>query len=117
MVTLSAVETGWREIRRRFTDVPDISVTVPPTAGAQDPTKCTAQRTGRHFVRNGQPTMELQISSGTLGLGGHLLVEGLLHHAAHGLALTRGINDTYGEADGVLIDLDSDLVLLSSTGR
>ncbi|MDX2407358.1 hypothetical protein NJO91_30060 [Streptomyces microflavus] len=93
-VILSAVETAWREIRHRFTDVPDISVTVPPTAGAQDLTKCTALRTGRHFIRNGQPTMELQVSSGTLGLGGHPLVEGLLHHAAHGLALTRGINDT-----------------------
>ncbi|WP_331759224.1 hypothetical protein [Streptomyces anulatus] len=93
-IILSAVETAWNEIRRRFTDVPGISVTVPPTAGPQDPTKCTALRTGRHFIRNGQPTMELQVSSGTLGLGGHPLMEGLLHHAAHGLALTRGINDT-----------------------
>ncbi|MGW0670688.1 hypothetical protein [Streptomyces sp. NPDC002746] len=93
-VILSAVETAWREIRRRFIDVPDVSVTVPPTTGPQDPTKCTALRTGRHFIRNGQPTMELQVSSGTLGVGGHPLMEGLLYHAAHGLALTRGINDT-----------------------
>ncbi|MFB7090804.1 hypothetical protein [Streptomyces sp. NPDC056296] len=90
-VIISAIETAWREIRRRFTD---ISVTVPPTVGAQDPTKCAALRTGRRFVRDGHLTMELQISSGTLGLGGRPMMEGLLHHAAHGLALTRGVGDT-----------------------
>jgi hypothetical protein len=93
-VIISAVETAWREIRRRFTGVPDISVTVPPTASAQDPTKCAALRTGRRFVRDGHLAMELQVSSGTLGLGGRPLMEGLLHHAAHGLALTRGVSDT-----------------------
>ncbi|MGW0604083.1 hypothetical protein [Streptomyces sp. NPDC002640] len=92
-VIISAVETAWREIRRRYTDVPDISLTVPPTAGALDPTNCTALRTGRHFERDGHLTMELQVSSGTLGLGGRPLMEGLLHHAAHGLALTRDIVD------------------------
>ncbi|MER5615872.1 hypothetical protein [Streptomyces sp. NPDC002215] len=46
---ISAVETAWREIRCRFAGVPDISVTVPPAAGAQDPTKCTALRTGRRL--------------------------------------------------------------------
>jgi len=95
-VIISAVETAWREIRRRFAGVPDISVTVPPTSGAQDPTKCTALRTGRRFVRDGHLTMELQVSSGTLRLGGRPLMEGLLHHAAHGLALTRGITDVSG---------------------
>ncbi|MYT21247.1 hypothetical protein GTW69_13260 [Streptomyces sp. SID7760] len=93
-VIISAIETAWREIRRRFGDVPDISVTTPPTAGAQDPTKCAALRTGRRFVRDGHLAMELQISSGTLGLGGRPMMEGLLHHAAHGLALARGISDT-----------------------
>ncbi|GHH54743.1 hypothetical protein [Streptomyces candidus] len=93
-VIISAVETAWREIRCRFDGVPDISVTTPPTAGAQDPTKCSALRTGRRFVRDGHLTMELQVSSGTLGLGGRPMMEGLLHHAAHGLALTRGVRDT-----------------------
>ncbi|MFD7915110.1 hypothetical protein ACFV30_31055 [Streptomyces sp. NPDC059752] len=93
---ISAIETAWREIRRRFDGVPDISVTTPPTAGAQDPTKCGALRTERRFVRDGHLTMELQVSSGTLGLGGRPMVEGLLHHAAHGLALTRGIVDVSG---------------------
>ncbi|MGW5295919.1 hypothetical protein [Streptomyces bacillaris] len=68
--------------------------TVPPAAGAQDPTKCTALRTGRRFVRDGRLTMELQVSSGTLDLGGRPMMEGMLHHAAHGLALTRGVSDT-----------------------
>ncbi|MGW4025743.1 MULTISPECIES: hypothetical protein [unclassified Streptomyces] len=95
-VIISAVETAWREIRRRFTGVPDISVTVPPPAGAQDPTKCTALRTGRRFVREGHLTLELQVSSDTLGLGGRPLMEGLLNHAAHGLALTRDIVDVSG---------------------
>ncbi|MEU9061740.1 hypothetical protein AB0D13_23475 [Streptomyces sp. NPDC048430] len=93
-VIISAIETVWREIGRRFGDVPDISVTTPPTPGAQDPTKCAALRTGRRFVRDGHLTMELQVSSGTLGLGGRPMMEGLLHHAAHGLALTRGVSDT-----------------------
>ncbi|MEE1931214.1 hypothetical protein V1J52_24055 [Streptomyces sp. TRM 70351] len=93
-VIISAIETTWREIRRRFGDVPDISVTIPPTAGAQDPTKCAALRTGRRFVRDGHLAMELQVFSGTLALGGRPMMEGLLHHAAHGLALTRGISDT-----------------------
>ncbi|MFH8520159.1 hypothetical protein ACH4CE_34785 [Streptomyces gelaticus] len=95
-VIISAVETAWREIRCRFAGVPDISVTVPPAAGAQDPTKCTALRTGRRFKRDGHMTMELQVSSGTLGVGGRPLMEGLLHHAAHGLALTRDITDVSG---------------------
>lgn len=59
-VIISAIETAWQEIRRRFNGVPDISVTTPPTAGAQDPTKCTALRTGRRFVRDGHLTMELR---------------------------------------------------------
>ncbi|MGW0670674.1 hypothetical protein [Streptomyces sp. NPDC002746] len=95
-VIISAIETAWREIRHRFDGVPDISVTTPPAAGAQDPTKCTALRTGRRFVRDGHLTMELQVSSGTLGLGGRPMMEGLLHHAAHGLALARGIVDVSG---------------------
>ncbi|AEM88636.1 hypothetical protein [Streptomyces violaceusniger] len=95
-VIISAVETAWKEIRRRYDGVPDISVTTPPTAGAQDPTKCTALRTGRRFIRDGRLTMELQVSSGTLGLGGRPMMEGLLHHAAHGLALDRGITDVSG---------------------
>ncbi|MEU5136956.1 hypothetical protein [Streptomyces californicus] len=93
-VIISAIETAWREIQRRFDDVPDISVTTPPTIGAQNPTKCAALRTGRRFVRDGHLVMELQVSSGTLGLGGRPVMEGLLHHAAHGMALTRGIKDT-----------------------
>ncbi|KUM95744.1 hypothetical protein AQI95_43055 [Streptomyces yokosukanensis] len=95
-VIISAVETAWREIRCRFDGVPDISVTVPPTVTAQDPTKCTALRTGRRFERDGHLTMELQVSSATLGLGGRPMMEGLLHHAAHGLALTRGITEVSG---------------------
>ncbi|MFB8441219.1 hypothetical protein ACFC7A_19455 [Streptomyces niveus] len=95
-VIISAIETAWREIRRRFDGVPDVSVTTPPTADAQDPTKCTALRTGRRFVRDGHLTMELQVPAGTLGLGGRPMMEGLLHHAAHGLALTRGIVDVSG---------------------
>ncbi|MFF9432045.1 hypothetical protein [Streptomyces sp. NPDC014746] len=95
-VIISAIETAWQEIRRRFEGVPDISVTTPPTAGAQDPTKCTALRTGRRFVRNGHLTMKLQVSSGTLGLGGRPLIESLLHHATHGLAFTRDIVDISG---------------------
>lgn len=80
-VILSTVETAWNEIRRRFTDVPGIFVTVPPAASPQNPTKCTALRTGRHFIRNGQPTMELQVSSATLGdlRHGHAL-GGQQHH-------------------------------------
>lgn len=66
-VIISAVETAWREIRRRFVDVPDIFIVVPPTAGAQDPTKCTALRTGCRFVRDRHLAMEIQGSSGTLG--------------------------------------------------
>ncbi|WP_262388143.1 hypothetical protein [Streptomyces parvus] len=66
---ISSVETAWREIRRRFTGVPGTSVTVPPTVGAQDLTECTARRTGRRFERDGHLIMELQVSSGTLGLG------------------------------------------------
>ncbi|MFE3380245.1 hypothetical protein [Streptomyces anulatus] len=95
-VIISAIETAWREIRRRFDGAPDISVTTPPTAGAQDPTKCTALRTGRRFVDDGHLTMELQVPSGTLGLGGRPMMEGLLHHAAHGLSFTRGIVDVSG---------------------
>ncbi|QFR02568.1 hypothetical protein F9278_15125 [Streptomyces phaeolivaceus] len=95
-VIISAIETAWREIRRRFDGVPDICVTTPPTTGAQDPTKCTALRTGRRFERYGHLTMQLQVSSGTLGLGGRPMMEGLLHHAAHGLALTRRIVDVSG---------------------
>ncbi|MFC9125693.1 hypothetical protein ACFT4A_02455 [Streptomyces sp. NPDC057099] len=95
-VIISAVETTWREIRHRFTGIPDLSVTVPPPASAQDATKCTALRTGRRFVRDGHLTMELQVSSGTLGLDGRPLMEGLLRHAAHGLALTRDIVDVSG---------------------
>ncbi|WP_326759197.1 hypothetical protein OHB35_15600 [Streptomyces phaeochromogenes] len=95
-VIISAIETTWREIRHRFDGVPDISVTIPPTAGAQDPTKCTALRTGRRFVRDGHLPMELQVSSAALALGGRPMMEGLLPHAAHGLALTRGIVDVSG---------------------
>ncbi|MCX4826158.1 hypothetical protein OG883_41545 [Streptomyces sp. NBC_01142] len=95
-VLISAVETAWKEIRRRFASVPDVSVTTPPTAGAQDPTTCSALRTGRHFDRDGTLTIELQVTSGTLGHGGRPMMEGLLHHAAHGLALARGITDISG---------------------
>lgn len=95
-VIISAIETAWREIRNRFDGVPDISVTTPPSADTQDPTKCAALRTGRRFVRDGHLTMELQVSSAALALGGRPMMEGLLHHAAHGLALTRGIVDVSG---------------------
>ncbi|MFJ4478817.1 hypothetical protein [Streptomyces xanthochromogenes] len=93
---ISAIETVWKEIRHRHPGVPDISVTIPPAARAQDPAKCTALRTGRRFVRDGLTTMELQVSAGTLGRGGRPMLQGLLHHAAHGLALDRGINDVSG---------------------
>ncbi|WP_331736491.1 hypothetical protein [Streptomyces sp. NBC_00045] len=95
-VLISAVETVWKEIRRRFADVPDVCVTTPPTAGAQDPTACAALRTGRSFDRDGTLTIELQVTSGTLGYGGRPMLEGLLHQAAHGLALARGITDISG---------------------
>ncbi|MGW6275732.1 hypothetical protein [Streptomyces sp. NPDC055060] len=53
-------------------------------------------RTDRRFVHDGHLTMELQVSAGTLGAGGHSVMGGLLHHAAHGLALIRGIKDVSG---------------------
>ncbi len=93
---ISTVESVWKEIRRRFAEVPDVSVTTPPPLGAQDPTACSALRTGRSFYREGTLTMELQVTSGTLGYGGRPMLEGLLHHAAHGLALARGITDISG---------------------
>lgn len=95
-VIISAVESAWREIRRRFDGVPDICVTVPAAAVAQDPAKCTTLRTDRRFERGGHLTMELQVASATLGRGGHAMLGGLLHHAAHGLALARGITDVSG---------------------
>ncbi|MFD9428113.1 hypothetical protein [Streptomyces sp. NPDC060054] len=93
-IIISSVETAWKEICRRFPGVPDISVTTPPSTDTQDPTKCAALRTGRHFIRDGSIRVELQVSSGALGFGGRAMLEGLLHHAAHGLALSRNIKDT-----------------------
>ncbi|MFD5752463.1 hypothetical protein [Streptomyces sp. NPDC127033] len=66
----------------------------PPTAAAQDPTKCAALRTGWRFERDGYLTMELQVSSATLGIGGRPMMEGLLYHAAH--ALAQGVIDVSG---------------------
>ncbi|MCC3767583.1 hypothetical protein [Streptomyces sp. UNOC14_S4] len=96
-VIISAIETAWKEIRHRFPDVPDVCVTIPPSAGAQDPVQCSALRTGRHFTRDGHLAVELQVTASTLGLGGRPMLGGLLHHAAHGLALVRAIKDTCGD--------------------
>ncbi|MFF1691693.1 hypothetical protein [Streptomyces sp. NPDC058254] len=91
---VSAVSTAWCEIQRRHPDVPRIAVTVPPSGTRFSPAKCATLRTGQHFVRAGAITMELQVSAASVAHGGRAMMQGLLHHAAHGLALCHGIRDT-----------------------
>lgn len=86
---VAALEATWREIQRRHTDVPDVVATL---AGAMD-------RYG-HFAphswqtQDGSHAHELFIGAEGIERGAVGTLGTLLHEAAHGAALVRGVKDT-----------------------
>lgn len=89
---VGAIADTWAEIRTRHHDVPDVVITV--GAGAEG----KSFRLG-HFAAGAWQAGDAEVSE--LFVGGEGLAQGpgellttLLHEAAHGVAHTRGIQDT-----------------------
>ncbi|MEU6587029.1 hypothetical protein [Nocardia sp. NPDC046763] len=90
---VNALENTWAAIRARHPDVPDVVLTV--GAGSTG----TSEMTLGHFAPNRWIRGEYELHE--LFVGGEGLQRGaadvlgtLLHEAAHGIAITRGIKDT-----------------------
>lgn len=88
-----AVETTWEAIRQRHPDVPAVIVTMASGGLTTDFVK------RGHFavdawMRGEDAAHELFIAGEGLALGGAAVLATLLHEAAHGAALTRGVQDT-----------------------
>src|SRR3954454_25158467 len=96
-----ALEVVWAEIRRRHPDVPPVIVTV--GAGSIGAPRGTL-RLGHYAHARWRPTTtagEAPAAVAELFIGGEGLAHGavnvlgtLLHEAAHGVAVTRGVKDT-----------------------
>lgn len=86
---VAAFETVWKEIQRRHPDVPDIVATL-----AGDPGVYGHFAPHRWSNNDGHATHELFIGGEGLERGAVATLGTLLHEAAHGAALVRGIKDT-----------------------
>src|SRR5215472_12882687 len=99
---ITALERAWAAIRQRHPEIPAV-VVITGSATAQAGTPRGYQRRGHHWPerwvtgdQDGERAPELFIAGELLdGPGaGRLVVEVMLHEAAHALAAGRGIKDT-----------------------
>jgi hypothetical protein len=97
---IAALECAWAAIQDQHPDVPDV-VIVTGAGSNQKGTPEGYRLRGHHWperwVLDGQDqprAPELFIAGELLAAGGHLVVEVMLHEAAHALATRRGIKDT-----------------------
>lgn len=93
-VLVAAIETVWTAIQERHPDVPDVIVTL----GAGSLGKAGGLTLG-HFahsrwVRDEKDVHELFVGGEGLARGDVAVLGTMLHEAAHGIAATRGIQDT-----------------------
>ncbi|MEU1207378.1 hypothetical protein [Nocardia sp. NPDC005825] len=89
---VSAVERAWAAIRSRHPDVPEVVLTVGSGSIGSDLT--LGHFAPNRWVRGEYELHELFIGGEGLRRGGAGVLGTLLHEAAHGVAVTRGIKDT-----------------------
>jgi len=89
---VAAIEAAWSTIQSRHDDVPEVVVTLASGSGGK------GMKLG-HFAperwqRGETAVHELFVGGEGLARGGAGVLGTLLHEAAHGAALTRGVKDT-----------------------
>ncbi|SUA73662.1 Uncharacterised protein [Nocardia otitidiscaviarum] len=90
---VSALETTWVKIRHLHSDVPDAVLTV--GSGSMSGNGLTLGHFAPHrWIRGEYELHELFIGGEGLQRGATDVLGTLLHEAAHGIAVTRGIKDT-----------------------
>lgn len=87
---VAAFEAVWKEIQRRHPDVPDVIATLAGDPGVYG--HFAPHRWGS--TEDGRSTHELFIGGEGLERGAVSTLGTLLHEAAHGAALVRGVKDT-----------------------
>ena len=97
---VGAIEAAWAAIQKRHEDVPDVVVTLGAgSLGVQRGTLKLGHFAVRRWVGetpegSADPAAELFVGGEGLRRGPSALLATLLHEAAHGMASTRGIQDT-----------------------
>ncbi|RSN46571.1 hypothetical protein DMH08_35705 [Actinomadura sp. WAC 06369] len=96
LALVDAIERTWAAIRRRHADVPRVVVTIGSgTIGAAPGRVTLGHYAGARWVhRDAGDLAELFVAGEGLEQGPRELLGTLLHEAAHGVAHTRGIQDT-----------------------
>lgn len=90
---VTALENTWAAIRTRHPDVPDVVLTV--GAGSTGGSDLTLGHFAQNrWVRGEYELHELFVGGEGLQRGATEVLGTLLHEAAHGVAVTRGIKDT-----------------------
>ena len=101
---ITALEQAWAAIRDQHPEIPDV-VIVTGAGSNQKGIPEGYRLQGHHWPERwitdpAEPRMpELFVAGELLAAGGRLVVEVMLHEAAHALAVARGIKDTSSEGN------------------
>lgn len=87
-----AIENTWFAIRANHPDTPEVVVTL--GSGTKSKGLVLGHFAARRWIRGEQEISELFVGGEGLQLGAEGLLGTLLHEAAHGVANTRGVQDT-----------------------
>jgi hypothetical protein len=91
-VLVAALEQAWTAIRRRHPDVPDVVMVM--ASGSQRRSLKLGHFAALRWEVQGADCREVMVGGEGLRFGAHDVLGTLLHEAAHGLTLSRGIKDT-----------------------
>ncbi|MGR3939078.1 hypothetical protein [Streptomyces sp. BRA346] len=94
---ITALESAWSAIQKRHPDVPDVvAVTGTGKRGGQRKKPTLGHHAAERWLDAAAAgrTAELFVAGEAIAKGGEMVVETLLHEAAHALAAARGIRDT-----------------------
>lgn len=91
---VTAIETTWAAIRAEHPDAPEVIVTVGAGSGGRGGGLTLGHFAPSRWVRDSAEVHELFVGGEGLERGPVDVLGTLLHEAAHGIAATRGIQDT-----------------------
>ncbi len=91
---IRALETVWTEIRKRHADVPDVVIIT--GAGLTGGNSKWAHFWRERWTDKGDQTQrpEMFVAGERMGMGARLVLQSMLHEAAHAVAYVRDIKDT-----------------------
>ncbi|MFF8432436.1 hypothetical protein ACF07Y_46460 [Streptomyces sp. NPDC016566] len=93
---ITALESTWGAIQEHHPDVPDVVIVTGTGRGRRRNTLTWGHHTAERWLDAAAAgrRAELFVSGEAIARGGEMVVETMLHEAAHALAAARGIEDT-----------------------